>query len=346
MRTPELSAEQVESAVLVQARAVVSARGMTTESLLAEVQEGRRFEPAKHRQLETEALLSRARLSSVEARRLDRFSLLALAAVSEVLSSYPLSAEARWHCGLLVGNTMAGWTFTEPQLRVLYGQGAPVSPFMATAWFPAAAQGHVTLAMGMHGHSKTVTTDRCSGGQAIGWGLHRLLQGGQGPFVAGGSEAPVTPLVRAVLEDAGVDWVPWLSEAAGFLLLTRGVEASEGACVLRAHTSFRRVRPERTEAGLAEFLEGMEGTPPLAAVVCDARPASEDEQALETLVQRRLGATVPRLWPCRTLGDSLGAGSGVAMALACELLARESAARSVLVLSLGEQCVDVSWLHS
>lgn len=43
-------------------------------------------------------------------------------------------------------NCFGGWTFCEPQVMRLIDQGpSRVSAFLSTAWFPAAAQGQITI---------------------------------------------------------------------------------------------------------------------------------------------------------------------------------------------------------
>lgn len=346
MNAPAPARQEDEYPVLVHAQAVVCGRGGALEELLAAVRSGQRFEPTRDRCVDTADLAVRAHLSPRESKKVDRFSLLMLAAVSQTLEDHPLRPSEREACGMIVGNMLAGWSFAEPQLRALHTLGAgAVSPYLATAWFPAAAQGHATISLGMRGFAKTLTTDRCSGGQAIGMAFHRLRQGATGSLLAGGVESPTTPFVEAAFSGEG-DRVTWLAEAAGLLLLQRGAPESSGARFLGAHASFRFVSRLGLEQRLAAFLDRQRGLPPLLAVVCNAEPWSEAEQHLHTLAARALGEDVPRLSPCRTLGDSLGASSGVAAALACEVLTPPSPPRSVLVLSWGHQCVDLLWIHS
>ncbi|WP_223642370.1 beta-ketoacyl synthase N-terminal-like domain-containing protein [Corallococcus sp. EGB] len=302
-----------------------------------------RFDAERDRLIAETDLAVGANLPPRESRKMDRFSLLTLAAVRPLVAR--LSPGERAACGLFVGNMLAGWTFTEPQIHALHTQGpGAVSAYLATAWFPAAAQGHVTIALGLHGIAKTVTTDRCSGGQAIGMAYHRLRHGPPGEvMLAGGVEAPVTPLVCAAQEDA--DRSSRLAEASAFLLLRAGT-APAGAPIIGAHVSFRRSSEDATEERLRAFLERLPHALPLEAVVCDAPPWSAAEQAVHALSRRILGATPRLLAVGRAVGDALGAGSALAAALACEVLQSLPPGRSVIAFSLGHQCADLLWLHT
>ena len=68
-----------------------------------------------------------------------------------------------------------------------------VSPYMASAWFPAAPQGQVSIYYGIKGFSKTVVADRASSLMAIGYARDTLVKGKLHMILAGGTEAPVTP---------------------------------------------------------------------------------------------------------------------------------------------------------
>lgn len=47
---------------------------------------------------------------------------------------------------IAIGNCFGGWTFCDPQTRILRDRGpGKVSAFLSVAWFPAAAQGRITI---------------------------------------------------------------------------------------------------------------------------------------------------------------------------------------------------------
>ena len=96
--------------------------------------------------------------------------------------------------GIFLGNAIGGWLYAETELRDLYIEGREgVSPYMASAWFPAAPQGQVSIYYGIKGFSKTVVADRASSLMAIGYARKVLAKNKLNMILAGGMEAPVTP---------------------------------------------------------------------------------------------------------------------------------------------------------
>ncbi|MFH1281446.1 MAG: beta-ketoacyl synthase N-terminal-like domain-containing protein [Candidatus Omnitrophota bacterium] len=68
-----------------------------------------------------------------------------------------------------------------------------VSPYMASAWFPAAPQGQVSIYYGIKGFSKTIVSDRASSLMALGYARKVLAKNKLNMILGGGMEAPVTP---------------------------------------------------------------------------------------------------------------------------------------------------------
>ena len=96
--------------------------------------------------------------------------------------------------GIFLGNALGGWLYAETELRDLYIEGrSGVSPYLASAWFPAAPQGQVSIYYGIKGFSKTVVADRASSLMAIGYARKVLSKDKLNMILAGGMEAPVTP---------------------------------------------------------------------------------------------------------------------------------------------------------
>jgi 3-oxoacyl-[acyl-carrier-protein] synthase II len=137
-----------------------------------------------------------ASLSPRLLKKIDLFSHLALVA-SELslkdanidLKNFDLN-----RTGIFMGNALGGWLFAETELRDLYLEGREgVSPYMASAWFPAAPQGQISIFYGIKGYSKTVIADRAGSLIAIAYGADTLSRGKLDLVLAGGMEAPVTP---------------------------------------------------------------------------------------------------------------------------------------------------------
>jgi len=236
----------------------------------------------------------------------------------------------------------AGWTFTEPQLRALHETGLEnVSPYLATAWFPAAPQGQITIHLGLKGFAKTVTTDRCSGSQALGLAYERIRGGRSELLLAGGIEAPVTPLVERAL--SAIMPTSTLCEGAAYLLLAparngRGIQ-------ILAHRA-RAIPPDaRWEewfpTELARFLGLVPQTPPPGWFVVNA-PAHEEPllSSLEAHAGLRPLSGARRLLLTSRIGESLGASGAFAATAATAALTRGRGGESAIVASWGHQCCD------
>lgn len=129
-------------------------------------------------------------------KKIDLFSHLALVATDLALrdSEIDLAKENLDRTGIFVGNAIGGWFYAETELRDLYLEGREgVSPYMASAWFPAAPQGQISIYYGIKGYSKTVVSDRASSLMAIGYAERTLAREKLDLILAGGMEAPVTP---------------------------------------------------------------------------------------------------------------------------------------------------------
>jgi len=130
------------------------------------------------------------------ARKLDPYTQYAVAACDLALRDGRLdpaqTQQSRF--GVYVGNCFGGWAYTDQQLRNLHTQGTrAVSSFQATAWFPAAPQGQISILFGLRGNSKTIICDRASGLASIGYAARAIAAGDCDIMLAGGTEAPVTP---------------------------------------------------------------------------------------------------------------------------------------------------------
>lgn len=129
-------------------------------------------------------------------KKIDRFSHLALLASEFAIADARLNldAEDKERMGVFIGNAIGGWEFAEVELRDLYIGGLKeVSPYQATAWFPAAPQGQVSIYYGLLGYSQTIIADSASGLVSIGSAYRAIQEGDADVILAGGSEAPISP---------------------------------------------------------------------------------------------------------------------------------------------------------
>ena len=101
-------------------------------------------------------------------RKLDRFSLLSMQTFRQAFNQADLTQELAYEFGILVGNSTGGWSCVEPQMDDIYsGNYDALSPYVATAWFPSAPQGEISIQHKISGYSKTFAADALSVGYAL-----------------------------------------------------------------------------------------------------------------------------------------------------------------------------------
>lgn len=196
---------------------IVSPSGIDKRKFWSNVSHGRsavekitRFDASKypsHIAGHVHELDAYSNVSSRLLKKIDLFSHMALVASEMALqdANINLENENKERVGIFMGNAIGGWLYAETELRDLYLEGREgVSPFMASAWFPAAPQGQVSIHYGIKGYSKTVVSDRASSLMAIGYAAKTLNRGKNDFILAGGMEAPVTPYALLCCNTSGV----------------------------------------------------------------------------------------------------------------------------------------------
>ncbi|MDB9450047.1 beta-ketoacyl-[acyl-carrier-protein] synthase family protein [Dolichospermum circinale] len=172
-------------------------------------------------------------LSKRQLKKLDRFTILSLAAVKGVLqdSQFPLNDQTRDRLGILMGNCTGGWSYVEPMMYPLYTEGMQaINPYVATAWFPAAPQGEISILYRIGGYSKTIAGERISAGLAFEQSMWLIERQRLDALLVGGAESPLSALVlNAFREDGQISaqnqYRPFSEEADGYLL-------GEGAAII------------------------------------------------------------------------------------------------------------------
>jgi 3-oxoacyl-(acyl-carrier-protein) synthase len=185
---------------------VVSPSGIGKRQFWANIKSGRsfikeitRFNASKypsHIAGQIDDLEKYSHISERLLKKIDAFSHMALVASEMALQDAGINIknEDPNLIGIFLGNAIGGWLYAETELRDLYLEGREgVSPYMASAWFPAAPQGQVSIYYGIKGFSKTVVADRASSLMAIGYARKVLSKDKLNMILAGGMEAPVTP---------------------------------------------------------------------------------------------------------------------------------------------------------
>ncbi len=192
--------------VAVTGLGVVAPSGIGKRQFWANIKAGRsfvkeitRFDSSKypaHIAGQIDDLEKYSRFSQRLLKKIDAFSHMALIASELSLedAGIDIKKEDPNLVGIFLGNALGGWMYAETELRDLYIEGRNgVSPYMASAWFPAAPQGQVSIYYGIKGFSKTIVADRASSSMAIGYARKTLLKNKLDMILAGGMEAPVTP---------------------------------------------------------------------------------------------------------------------------------------------------------
>ena len=131
--------------------------------------------------------------------------------------------------GIAFANSYGGWTFGQHQLEELAERGPKhVSAFQATAWFPAAAQGQVTINFGLKIPARTFSTEGLCYFHALKHARRMLKSGVCQHMFVGSAETFGTAWLRSSLNrDPAEDCATWL------LVQSEDDEPGEEAIALR-----------------------------------------------------------------------------------------------------------------
>jgi 3-oxoacyl-[acyl-carrier-protein] synthase II len=136
-------------------------------------------------------------LTVKEARRLDRFSQLALVASAEALASAGWDSELPYdplRVGCVIATGIGGIETVETQHDVMRDKGPrSVSPLGIPQYMPNAGAAAVAMKHGLQGQMYGVVSACSGGGHAIGSALRMIQYGDADAVVAGGAEATLTP---------------------------------------------------------------------------------------------------------------------------------------------------------
>ncbi len=173
-----------------------------------------------------------------EARRMDRFAQLAVAAAMQAVqqSGIQVSAANQSDIAVVVGSGIGGLTTLFEQTKVLIESGpSRVSPFLAPMMISDMAAAQVSITLGIKGLNLCTTSACSSSSDAIGVACELIRRGDAEAVLAGGSEAIINPLgitafsaLKAIStrNDAPKEASrPFDAQRDGFVI-------SEGACIL------------------------------------------------------------------------------------------------------------------
>jgi 3-oxoacyl-[acyl-carrier-protein] synthase II len=143
----------------------------------------------------------RTHLGAKQARRMARFSQLAVIAAGMALenAALPLTEDTRENTGVLMGTGVGGCVVETEQAvaKMVRQDSMRVSPFHLTAMPPNMAAFHIASTYGLLGYNNTVVTACAAGAQAMGDATEVIRTGRAAVMVAGGSEATLGPLAFA-----------------------------------------------------------------------------------------------------------------------------------------------------
>lgn len=137
-------------------------------------------------------------LDKKEARKVDRFIAFAAAATAQALedAKFPTDDdELKLETGVLIGSGIGGLIMMSDQTKRLWESGpSRVSPFLVPYMIPDMASGYTSILHGFRGPNTCVVTACATGVNAIGDAYHIIRRGDAVAMVAGGSEAPISPI--------------------------------------------------------------------------------------------------------------------------------------------------------
>lgn len=132
-----------------------------------------------------------------EIKRLDRFTLLAMAAAERASrdSGIDWSAEESFRCGVVVGSGIGGLAEIEQQMHRLFFKGPErVSPFIIPKMMLNAASGNISIRYGLRGPNFAVATACASATNAMGDAFKLIRHDDADVVITGGSEAAITSM--------------------------------------------------------------------------------------------------------------------------------------------------------
>ena len=314
-----------------------------------------------------------------EARRLARFSQLAMAAASEAMAMAGLSAanvDAE-RMGVYLGNGNGGFPTIDESMRVLVERGGMrMSPFFFPMILPNMAAANVSRLFGARGPSSTITTACAASTQSIGDAAEVIRRGAADVMIAGGAEAGISQLglagfcvMRALSArnenpegasrpfDAGRDgFVP--AEGAGILVLEALERAlrrdapilAEVAGYGASSDASHQFQPDEDGAGAARAIRwALEdaGVAPNEVDYINAHGTSTPlNDASETLaIKRAFGDTaygIPISSTKSMIGHALG-GAGGMEAVACVQTLRDGVIHPTINYETPDPACDLDY---
>jgi len=135
-----------------------------------------------------------------EARRMDRYTQLAVVATGQALrdSGLQITPTNADDIGVVLGSGIGGVGWMVEQINVMNSKGpGRVSPFAIPVILPDAASGQIAITYQAKGLNMSVVTACATGSTAIGEATEVIRRGDAVAMIAGGSEAAIVPFAVA-----------------------------------------------------------------------------------------------------------------------------------------------------
>lgn len=132
-----------------------------------------------------------------EARRLDRFLQLGIAAAQEAVRDADLTVDAAEadQVGVLMGSGVGGLNTMVEQVSILITRGPDrVSPFMVPMFIQDMLSGLISIRTGAKGPNFAIVSACATSGHALGEAMEIIKRGDAEVMIAGGSEGAITRL--------------------------------------------------------------------------------------------------------------------------------------------------------
>lgn len=143
---------------------------------------------------------------SKEARRMDRYTQVALVAAQEALTNAGLAKETvnTKRVGVVLGSGIGGVNTTVAEAVGMIEKGSRfVSPYMVPMMLPDTAPGRIAIDYGFRGPNMNIATACASGTNAIGEATAMIKRGAADIMITGGSEAGLNLLTVAGFANMG-----------------------------------------------------------------------------------------------------------------------------------------------
>ncbi len=159
-----------------------------------------RFDPSifrSHNAAEVNDFVPGDHLDAKRAKRLDRFGQFSVVAARQAIddANIELASEDRDRIGAMMGSALGGVAYAEDQLGLFLSQGLrAVEPMLALTVFGGASSCNIAIEFGVRGPNSTNAMSCASGTIAVGEAFRQIRDGYADVMIAGGAEAPLSPL--------------------------------------------------------------------------------------------------------------------------------------------------------